>query len=742
MNDITLIDEREDLEDKLMSSRYWVSEIQAASKREKKWREEIVPKIEKKYRDERNLNRRVDKTFNILWSNTEVMKSALYPSTAQPDVRRRFGTSDPLGRQGALVLERGLMYCNDDYDIDGTVDRTLEDMLLAGRGVIWNVIKTKMAEDEEGEEYIADQTLESEYVHWRHYREGSAYTWRKMPWVARMHQWTKSEMKKGFPDHAEKLSYTGTTNPDETPGDESTEVFKRVDVWEIWDKIQKQRIYLVEDYPYLLKTEEDPYGLKDFFPCPEPCAKVRSNKNRIPLAEPTLYWDQIEELDRITTRIIKLTDTLKWRGVYDASSGEESDQLADLPKKDDGTFLPWKNFSELLEKGGLVNAFQALPITEVQAVINGLGEQRNATVQVIYQLTGISDIQRGSTDPRETKGAQQLKAQFGSIRMRKTQAEVERFVKDDYRIKAELIAEHFSLEKLKEMTGLDMPHAEDIQAEIQGLMAEAAKVAQQVMSAVQQAEMQGQQPPEDLDQMIEKGKQAVLDKIQELENEITWEKVHEFLRDDKSRGYKIAVESDNSVLQDADAEKKNRMEFMEVVSSMFERTVPAMISFPASIPLVKESFMFVVRGFKVGRVLEDAIEDAFDDISENPPPPQDNGEAKVAEAKVAMDRELTQMKLAEANAKIEMMREEFNLKFQQAQLDAEVKQMEAASDIQIEEAKAQADIDRSNQKLNADLTRDEYQARQKANIEAHKAQASIEIQAEKARQSNIGGSNV
>jgi hypothetical protein len=75
-------------------------------------------------------------------------------------------------------------------------------------------------------------------------------------------------------------------------------------------------------------------------------------------------------------------------------------------------------------------------------------EARKQLISDVYQITGISDIVRGDTDPHETKGAQQLKSQWGSIRLRDRQKEIARFARDLARIMGEVIADKFQPDTL------------------------------------------------------------------------------------------------------------------------------------------------------------------------------------------------------------------------------------------------------------------------------------------------------
>src|SRR5262249_3116951 len=157
--------------------------------------------------------------------------------------------------------------------------------------------------------------------------------------------------------------------------------FQRARVWEIWDKSKKQRIYVAEGYSAELAREEDPYELADFFPTVEPLYGVKTTSTLIPIPEYTLYQDQAQELDLITTRLSRLINNLKRRGVYDASSDGSDQQLAQLAFADDDQFLPYRGFAALMEKGGLKNVFQTEDLQPTIAVVAQLFQQRAQLVQ-------------------------------------------------------------------------------------------------------------------------------------------------------------------------------------------------------------------------------------------------------------------------------------------------------------------------------------------------------------------------
>ena len=209
---------RDEIEVSQGTSKYWQMELDAADAAEDDWRRRGHQVVER-YRDERNVNvlTDYDKKFNILWSNTETLKGALFAKMAKPDVRRSFPDGNPITRQISKVIERVLDYGMDIYDEKKTVQSALEDYLLPGRGVVWVVydpvfvketVQTESINEfgevvitEVEEERVAEQRCYFEYVHWEDYRENVAKRPEDVSWKARRHLWTRDELaERGFDD--------------------------------------------------------------------------------------------------------------------------------------------------------------------------------------------------------------------------------------------------------------------------------------------------------------------------------------------------------------------------------------------------------------------------------------------------------------------------------------------------------------------------------------------------------------
>lgn len=429
----------------------WKSAIELADKEESDWRErgrEVV----KIYRDAEAAKKYRDKgyRFNILYSNVETLGPAIYNSTPKPDVRRRFSDKDPNGRIAAQVLERALSVQIETGDLDQALRQANKDNLLPGRGVT-RVRYEPTTKDGK----VLAQEISFEHVHWEDFRRGPARKWSDLPWIAFRHYLTREQVIKLAPEIGATIPLDCTLDGrDAEKGEMQPDLFKRLLVWEVWDKEQREILFIAPSYAAgPITRQQDVLNLKGFFPIPRALYALRTSDTLEPVEEYRIYKDQAEELDRITRRITVLISVLKWRGVRDVSvPGFE--QLADA---EDGELVPSENVYQYSQAGGgLDKAVWLMPIETLIKVIQSLYQQREQIKFTIYEIMGVADILRGQSDPNETLGAQNIKAQWGSIRIQERQADVQRFARDLLRIAAEIIAEKFDPALLGIMTGIQL----------------------------------------------------------------------------------------------------------------------------------------------------------------------------------------------------------------------------------------------------------------------------------------------
>lgn len=448
----------------------WLKKIKRAQEDEKEWREKAREAVQI-YEAADGKNGGGVPAFNILHSNIEITVPSLYNSTPIPDVRRRFGDIDPDAKLAVDVIERSLSYFVDQYDFDGTMIEATRDAELTGRGCVRVRYKPTVQTQEDpatGETYetVSYQEVTCEHVVWDKWGHGPCRHWGEVPWVYFEHDLTNDDLKAlgvseerikalSFSDHDEKSGGDGGEKA-------STGVLKTVRAYEVWNKADRKVYFVAEqDKDEFLSATDDPLRLEQFFPVTKPMQPLRRRSDLTPIVPYDIYRVQVAELDRVTKRINGLVSQLRVRGLYDKRLGADLERLRFC---EDGQYEPADDATVFAQgSGGLANAIAHWPLGEIVKALQQLYIQRDQIKQTIYEITGLSDVLRGATNPNETLGAQQLKAQQGSTRLSQRQRMVAEMCRQVFRMKSELIANHFTPENLIAITSVRLtPAAEQI----------------------------------------------------------------------------------------------------------------------------------------------------------------------------------------------------------------------------------------------------------------------------------------
>jgi hypothetical protein len=384
----------------------------------------------------------------------------------------------------------------------------------------------------------------------------------------------------------------------------------------------------------------------------------------VPIVPYELYRDQAEELDRVTARITALIEMCKVRGLRDASVQEFS-QLAEAR---DGDFVPVENAMQYLGTtggGGLERAMWLMPIDTVAQVIGQLVVHREQIKATIYEITGLSDILRGSTNANETARAQEIKAQTGSLRIQDRQREVQRFARDLIRMMSEIIAEKFEPQILSAMTSIELPTGEQKRMAVQALQVlgqQAQQMAAQAAQTGQPAQPQPEPPPE----------------LVQTAQEPSWDDVLAILRSDGMRGYRVDIETDSTIQADVSRAKANAGEFVQGFGGFIQAVGPAVQAGFMPMDVAADLLTAFARQFKLGRQAEDAL----DRLSKTKPPQQGQpdqaammqaqAEQQKAQSDMAMMQFKTQSVLATTQAKTqaELARHQMGMERLQAETQA------------------------------------------------------------------------
>lgn len=694
---------------------YWEAELNAAKKRTEEWHKKAA-QLSAIYAAEK----KQENSFNILYSNTETLLPALYSQPPRPQVRRRFLDADPVGKAAADVANRALTYLIDSPDtqylsLDSALEYAVLGALVPGQGVTRFRYDPEFEElpemeamegEDPAEEAAEDPSVEgvenpdnaspleeptgplvyeaicAEDVTFDRILFGFAKKWKNVPWVAFYHPMSKADLEKNFGEVlANKIPLT--VSEAQLPGaDADGEKVpvgnpKYAVVWEIWAKEGKEVLFYAEGLPErVVQRLPDPLGLSGFFPCVEPLRFLLKANSLVPTPLYELYENQAKELNRVTQRIAKITEALKVRGFYDARIKD----ISELMGQQDNTLLPAQNLAALLDSGTLEKHIWMMPLDKLIQVLDRLYIQRNQIKEVIYEVTGISDILRGSSVASETATAQNIKNQWGTLRLKRMQRAVQKYVRDCLRLMTELLGEKFSPETFAAMTQLTFVRAKEKQQ---------AQMLLQQMEQMQ-AQQAAAQPPGQPTPPGQPGQPPAspppnpqMEQLKKTASSISWEEIIDVLRNDMQRSYRIDVETNSTIDADATEDKKNFTELLGGISQLFQSLGPAVGQGQLPVGALKAMLLTFTRKFQAGPEIEDQLMQMAEQMPQKPDPQADKaklemqmltqeGEQKAKEGQmrmaelqqkhaVDMDKLAKQQELQNQNHAFKMKEMEFKL---------------------------------------------------------------------------------
>jgi hypothetical protein len=629
----------------------WYNCIAQYERTYKEW-EGRADKIVKRYRDDQRSRNNPNAKFNILWSNVQTITPAVFARLPRPDVSRRFRDNDPIGRVASMMLERALEYEIEHYgDYASAMKQSVQDRLLGGRGTAWvryephitgeaggegegapddgfqvtediDEAETEGGIYRENQERIEYECAPVDYVHWRDFGLTVARTWEEVTAVWRKVYMGRPALVERFGEElGGKIPLDTKPETSKTFNEKMGEGASEAVVYEIWDKTTGEVIWLNKSLGKILDTRADPLQLENFWPCPKPMFSTLTTDSLIPVPDFVLYQDQARQLDTLADRIDGFIQALKVRGVYDASEPS----LARLfTEGENNSLLPVKNYGAFSEKGGLVGAIN---LVDIKPIAEGLNMAYQAMEQVkgqIYEIMGIADIQRGQTDPNETLGAQIIKSNNASGRLKTMQHDVVNFATTLLQIKAQIICNHFTDDTIVKISGAMQLSPQDQQLIPQALA---------------------------------------------------------LLKDEPAKNFRIEVTTDSMIYQDEQQEKADRMEFLSAMGGFLSQALPAANASPELTPMLIEMLKFGVTAFKAGKGLEGLIDETADKFRQQmkaaegqPKPPSPE------QQKMQMQMQIEQAKMQAEQQKMQMQQQ-----IEQAKIEGQIQLEKAKQEYQAQE---------------------------------------------------------
>lgn len=638
----------------MRASKPWLELIKDAQKPYETYQAKC-DNIDKLYADLKQLSgANTERQMQIFWANLEVLKPSIYARPPVPVVTGRFKDRKPLVRHASEILERCLVTSFDLEDINQTMLLLRDDLAVNARGVAW----VRLEEDAEGNKRIAyDHIDRKDFCH------DPARKWKEVGWGARKTYKTMEEMRLRFEEHSGNAYLSAKY--EERKDDDGYAGEKKACVWEMWNKTKGVVVWFAEGPDEVLDIRPPFLNLEGFFPFPRPVYGTLERNSLKPVPDFLYCKDQLEEINELTARISALAEALKLKGFYSAGGEDVATAIetAMAATDNNAVLIPVHNAAAFGGNGTMQDAIVWMPVKEVAEVVTALVALRRQMIEDVYQVTGLSDIMRGSTDPNETLGAQQLKSQYGNIRIRDRQADLIRIARDMTRIAGEIMAEQFDPQTLMAMSQYDeVPTQAQVSQQVQA-------IKQKVQQAANDPQMvaQAQANPQIAEQFLSQTQAE----LQQLQGQVTFEQVVQFLKDERLRPFVLEIETDSTIQPDEDAAKQRTTEFLGALATALSQLAPMVQNQPQSAEFASEVLKFAVAPFRAGRQLEAAIDSFADKMKEVASQPKEDPEANKTEQEMALRKQEAENEQTARQQEMEFEREKHAMEMEKLRAELE-----------------------------------------------------------------------
>lgn len=580
------------------SAQRWTQEFASARKPLEQWHMSAEI-IDKEFRNEAETNTG-ETRLGVFTSSVQTMQAMLYGQTPRVDVGRRFADAkDDDARMGGEMVERllntdiisetdnytaALRYCMSDRLLAGFANARVryvrETEPVAAIPSILGPDGRELAPEVPAQERVVHEDVETDWVHWKDQLWSPAKVFHEVTWWAFKAQMTRAALVKRFGDKIGNQVPLNSAKSEQTQGEDP---HSRADVWEIWDKGKRKVFWFVEGYPAVLDVKDDPLGLPGFWPFPEPLIANVTTSKYVPRPDYALHQDLYKGINKLMTRIDELEDAIRVSGVYDDSADGVQRLMTEGGRN---TLIPVKGWAKFAEKGGLKGQIDWFPLEQIVAALAVLHERLTVKMDLLYQMTGWSDILRGeATQAGATATEQRVKAQAGSVRIRRFQDEFARFASDLQTLKAQIISKHFSPETIVQRSN--------------------ALKAFDDHAAVQRA-------------------------VDLIKSDLLM--------------YKIEVKPESVNLTDFAAVKQERTEVITTIATYFQAAAPLAQGMPEATPYLLEILQWLVAGLRGSSQIEGVLDKAVTAAQQaqqqraaNPQPPPPDQKLLAIQAKAQAD---------------------------------------------------------------------------------------------------------
>jgi hypothetical protein len=566
------------------------------------------------------------KRFPIFWSSIQTVAPAYYSQTPKTIAKVRFDIEDDVARTGAKITERLSEYLLDLGPFDDVMKASVLDFLVADRACTRVILEEREAEVEvktpiqiqydaaeephaylqDGTEVFGIEALPDEQGGFYYISKGKevrrhivpvavpydeilhtpqAKSQDEITEVAFKFSLPEDDAREMFPEAQNlPLKSAGTDDKEDKDKVKSTAT-KYLEGWEIWCLTTKKVYWVCEDYKEgVLRSEDDPYNLRNFFPCTKFFIGTKRRKSMYGRPAYIQLRGLINQIHETSERLRKLINAARRRALADGTVKD----LMQLIQSDENEFIFVPNLNQIIEKGGLGNLIQYLPMAELNEAISQMAQLIDRFKQEFFELYGVPDVVRGSSDPMETLGAQQIKTQSLGLRFSYPIGQVGELARDTIELMIDLSLNAYTDDELAQKIGVQH-------------MAEAD---------------------------VERYGQSI-----------------QFLRSDEERVVRVDIETDSTSRLTETIDQQNRNVAVQTVMGGLQQVASMAQHSPQFIPVALKTILMSLSSMRAGKDFEDEVKAAVDALMESqsqpqqPPPDYEGMKLQLKQQELAMKQQ-------------------------------------------------------------------------------------------------------
>jgi hypothetical protein len=716
------------------SSTYWKTEITRAEERSKKFIEMAEESI-RVYNAQKQVGilNDTERRLNVWWYCVNTLLPAYYSSTPKAEVSLRKRTGGTLEELSAVILERNIQYVMDcEFPFDNVGYNSALQFLLTGRAVLWARYEAEIEEeemeialfpsadgtllDDQGQSFtqeileqregpggliLAKVKIEKkesddaclDVVQYNDYFCSDARNETEVEWRSRRAYLTRPQAEELFgAEVADKMHFDSF--PDKATKDWNKDADKyegKAEVYEIWCE-ETEKVYWGHKSAekFIIHESEPPIDFEGFYPC-SIIAQSADPDSVIPVSDYAHVKDQILEIERLTTRIHAVTQTIRTNALYDASLGLQVEQLMIGDLK----MVPVMNWPSYKSRGGLQSGVEFMDIAPYVNALQQLQAARQSALQQLYETLKVSDLLRGTSEQYKSATANRLESQWSSLGLVVRQNMFCKFISDAIAKLGTIIAEQFDPETIFDVGDADRMIEAVLPPPPEPPPAPPMPEGQEGMPP---GDMGMAPPPMPMGPPIE------------MQIAMYKEQILGFLRDDDRINYRIKIASDSMVAIDQAQEQQEGAQLMSTAGEFFNQMRSLIEQYPPLLGFSIELFQNVIKRFKSGKELDGIFTKALNQIGEiskakeeaakQPPPPDPvmqemQARMQIAQMEAQARIQATQIQAQDSHEKNMLSAQEQQMKMQREQLSGNIQMQKA----QLEQYVAEQELALKQQEL-------------------------------------------